>query len=359
MITLRGKYTTADIFSDFIEETSKTQIMQMINSPGVTNPVKIMPDFHAGKGSVIGFTMKVGEYVIPSIVGVDLGCGMLTARITHPGLPLEDVDKIIRGAVPLGFSIHNTAKASYTSNELDLASKVGVDKDRLVNSIGTLGGGNHFIELGEDSDGRMFITIHSGSRNFGLQVANYHQARAREYCKDIPGVQKDLEFCPVDEYLNDMEIAQGYATINRDTILELIVDALGVTVEEEINCIHNYISPEDNIIRKGAVSARAGDSIILPFNRRDGIWIMEGVGNPDWNYSAPHGAGRRMSRGQAKREMNQEYVDLDMTNSGVFSSYNPIDEAPDAYKSPEEIRKYIGETANYLYTIKPILNIKG
>jgi tRNA-splicing ligase RtcB len=361
MIEIKGKFTDAIVYSDYIDTESMSQITKMVNSPGITNPVRIMPDFHAGKGSVIGFTMPVGEYIIPSITGVDIGCGMLSANLTGGDFTnLSLINNKIREVVPLGFNIHSKALFNIEQDFLDLTSKIGIDSDRMVKSIGTLGGGNHFIEIGVDEGSQYWVTIHSGSRNFGLQVANFHQKRAVDYCKENGiDVEKGMEFEPVKEYLEDMYVAQRYAQANRDAMLCIILTALNSPIDRVVNCIHNYISPKDNIIRKGAVSAHPGDGIILPFNRKDGIWIMTGKGNPDWNFSAPHGAGRKMSRSQAKRDMTQAYVDEDMLNSGVFSSYNPIDEAPDAYKSPEEIKQYIGETAEYLFSIKPVLNIKG
>jgi len=364
MITIRGKYNEAIVYHNTADESSTSQIMQMMNSPVLTNPVRIMPDFHAGKGSVVGFTMPVGEYVIPNIVGVDIGCGMLSFRVqdSHFDIGLRDpkgVDYLIRKSVPLGFNIRDKSAVTLSKDVEDLAKKIGMDNARLDKSVGTLGGGNHFIEIGVTDRDEYWFTIHTGSRNFGLQVANFHQTKAREFSKDLPDVDKDLEYISSGEYLNDMIIAQGYASLNRKIIMESIETALGLDIQGQLECAHNYISQKDNIIRKGAVSAHEGDDIILPFNRAEGIWIMKGKGNPEWNFSAPHGAGRRMSRGQAKREMTQEYVDEEMKSTGVYSSFNPIDEAPDAYKNPEEIKELIKDTAEFQFAIKPILNIKG
>ena len=358
-VTFKGKYSTADVFADEVDEGCAAQIMGMLNSPAITNPVKIMPDFHVGKGSVIGFTMEVGEYIIPNVVGVDIGCGMLTAGIGSPIYGSSDVDSLVRRAIPLGFNVHKETKLSPTNDAKELANKVGMDLDRLQNSLGTLGGGNHFIEFGRDDRKDLYVTIHSGSRQFGLKVAEFHQNRAIEFCKkEGIKVDKELAFCPASEYLEDMRIAQRYASENRQMMLELILHALDTGVLNQIECVHNYID-DDNIIRKGAVNARLGEPIILPFNRTDGIWIMNGLDNPEWNYSAPHGAGRTMSRSEAKRNLTQEQVDTEMNDSGVFSSHNPVDEAPQAYKKPEDIQKYIGETAKLIFKIKPILNIKG
>lgn len=362
MLQIDGKYTSAVVHHDQIDETSMAQIVAMVNSPAITNPVKIMPDFHAGSGAVIGFTMRAGEVVIPSIVGVDIGCGMLTGGIANPGLSLEVINDRIRAAVPLGFNIHPSAvypKSDDQSMFDELCSLVGMDKARMNNSVGTLGGGNHFIELGESEDGELFITIHSGSRNLGKVTAEYYQKKAVDFSGGRPDVVKGMEYLPTDQYIAGMDIAQRYASLNRHTMLNRIAEALGVDVISTMESVHNYISPKDRIIRKGATSAYVGDKIILPFNRRDGIWILEGKSNPDWNFSAPHGAGRQMSRSQAKKQMTQDYVDLEMAESKVFSTYNPIDEAPDAYKPAADIQKFVVDTADFKFSIKPLLNIKG
>lgn len=353
-----GKYSSAVVYANSVDDASAQQITSMLNNPAITNPVRIMPDFHVGKGSVIGFTMEVGEYVVPNVVGVDIGCGMLSAQIERPNLTVEEMDKAVRRAVPLGFSIHKEPKTSMPLL-LPLAEKVGIDVTRFNNSIGTLGGGNHFIEFGADSSDQMWVTIHSGSRNFGLQVANYHQNLAKQYC-EYHGISvgKGLEFCPPNEYIADMMEAQAYASLNRYTMLDLILKELNIAVLNTIECVHNFIG-SDNIIRKGAVAAYIDDDIILPFNRTEGIWIMKGLGNPDWNHSAPHGAGRVMSRGEAKRALTQEQVDSDMRKSGVYSSSNPVDESPRVYKDPKEIQELVKDTAKFLFNIKPILNIKG
>lgn len=356
MIKLQGKYSVATIMADSGEESAISQIYKMLNNPSITNPVVIMPDFHAGKGSVIGFTMEVGDYVIPNIVGVDIGCGMLSCKVERPNFSLEEIDNRIRKVVPLGFNIHKTPIVKYKNDDLESLS--GIDHNTLECSIGTLGGGNHFIEYGIDSFGEYWITIHSGSRNFGKRLAEYYQKKAVEFCKN-DNIEKDMEFLPTDDYLESMQIAQEYAYLNRQVILQSITNELKIKPLDTISCVHNYINSKDKIIRKGAIKAAEGVRIVIPFNRRDGIWIMSGKGNRDWNFSAPHGAGRTMSRGEAKRSITQDFVDKEMKESGVYSSYNPIDESPDVYKSVDSVTKYIGETAELLFTIKPLLNVKG
>lgn len=362
MIKLKGKYSEATIFADSGEESAISQIQNMLNSPAITNPVAIMPDFHAGKGSVIGFTMKASEYIIPNIVGVDIGCGMLCAKLSHitvdTGIKLSEIDRKVRSVIPVNRNIRDTRLIIASKIELELAKRVDIDPSYMERSIGTLGGGNHFIEFGLDDYNDLWITIHSGSRNLGVRVAQYHQKRAVDYCKGIPEVQTGLEFILTDSYMSDMVLAQEYASWNRMYILYQIQKVLNVDVGRIISSVHNFIDA-DGIIRKGATTAQMGEDIVLPFHRQEGIWIMRGKGNSDWNFSAPHGAGRVMSRGEAKRTLNQEDETEKMKLSGVFSSNDPLDESPSAYKSPEEIRKYLGETAEFDFSIKPILNIKG
>lgn len=360
MFTINGKYTTATVMSDTGDPESIRQITQMVNSPSISNPVVIMPDFHAGKGSVVGFTMKAGEYICPNIVGVDIGCGMLMAEIDEPKFSHEEIDFLVRKAIPTGFNTHQRNVASsnrWTNGQLKLCDTVGMDKGRFQNSIGTLGGGNHFIEFGMYND-KWIVTIHSGSRNFGKVVAEYYQALAVTYSKGKEDVTNGLEYLPFDDYIEGMYLAQKYAGQNRNTMLELLTGALGVSIKSSIESVHNFIG-DDGYIRKGATNADVDSPIILPFNRRDGIWVMIGKGNDGWNNSAPHGAGRVMSRGEAKRKLGASEVKIDLDNAGVFSSYDPLDEAPDAYKTPEEIQRYINETADFLYAVKPIINIKG
>lgn len=365
MFELQGKNSKAIIYGKYPEEENAPeigQIISLLNSPAITNPVRIMPDFHWGKGSCIGFTMKAGDLIVPNIVGVDIGCGMLSFRIetTAPmSDTLEKVDKIIRDAVPVGFNIRNEHVAEVDRLTLELAEKVGIDKGRLLNSIGTLGGGNHFIELGVDDRNRYWFTIHTGSRNFGLKVAEFYQRRAREFSISYKNIEKDLEFMPTDEYMEGMILAQRYAQLNRTHIMYAIERAFGLKIQDSINCIHNYINPQDGIIRKGAVAAYSNNTIILPFNRRDGIWIMNGLNNEEWNYSAPHGAGRKMSRTKAKKLLNSELVKEGLAKAGVYSSFDPIDEAPEAYKDSREIMDLSQPTAKLKFSIRPILNIKG
>jgi len=389
-----------------------------------------MPDTHAGKGIVIGFTMPLTTMLSPAYCGVDIGCGMLSAKFnTKKALTkadLKNMDDAIRMNVPMGFKTHDTtvfknipyadvqatadiftkefnvkfgtSHTAPTYNEKWLVKKmkdINMDATKFWHSIGSLGGGNHFIELGvSDLDGGHWMTVHTGSRNFGLKIADYWTNVARgkqagtspEYTKkldaiilntplkkDIPskiaelkneyGLGTNKEFLKDDNligYLYDMIFAQKYAEWNRATIMDRIKDAIGVVkFDETVSCVHNYIDFNDFVIRKGAISSYVGEKMIIPFNMRDGILLCEGKSNADWNNSAPHGAGRLMSRSKAKASVDLE--DFKETMKGVYSTSvckSTLDESPYAYKKSSVIEKAIEPTATILEKIKPILNIK-
>jgi len=409
MIELYGKYTSAKIMTDDLEPECISQIERIINHPVFTNQVVIMPDAHAGKGSVIGFTMPLSDFVIPNVIGVDIGCGMVCASIgndlkEHP----EKADKKIQSVVPMGTSIHKKQVfQDFNYNEInkrlslflkairkrfnidvqpieidkywikDKIRQTGIEPERFFNSVGTLGGGNHFIEIGKSED-EYFLTIHSGSRNFGLKTAEYWQNvaiknmssedetsdRKSKKSKKIPFRDRELACLEGKEmmsYLIDMLFAQYYAHLNRMKMLELITDKLHWQIQGElIESVHNYIDLSDFIIRKGAIKAMEGQKLIIPFNMRDGIMICEGKGNQEWNYSAPHGAGRIMSRSKAKQLIDLEEYRNSM--KGIYSSCinkDTIDESPMVYKNPALIERLIEPTAKVLFKIKPVLNIKA
>lgn len=349
-----------------------------------------MPDTHTGAGCVIGTTMTITDKVCPSLVGVDIGCGMLTARLTNTDIDFEKLDKVIKEKIPSGRNIHD--KEISCKGELKIEDLYApVDKSRAYKSIGTLGGGNHFIEIDIDSEDKYWIVIHSGSRHLGLEVCKYYQNEAynnlinmknakeelinklrrenRE--KDIqseieklpkPTISKDLAYCEgelFDKYIHDMYITQDYANFNRYTMLKLICRYMEFNYDLAFTTIHNYID-QDLILRKGAVSAKEDESLIIPMNMRDGSLLCIGKGNPDWNYSAPHGAGRIMSRGQAKENISmEEYIE---SMNGIYTtsvSPSTIDESPMVYKPMDEIIKNIKDTVDVLDIIKPVYNFKA
>ncbi|GAB4278966.1 MAG: RNA-splicing ligase RtcB [Marinilabiliales bacterium] len=398
MKKLSGKYTSAKIMTELVDRESIAQIELLINNPAFINPVCIMPDVHKGIGSVIGFTMKLPDKVVPNVIGVDIGCGILTVCIgENLRKSLSEIDKIIKQVVPLGFKQHQkkivtkidfsdankSLKTFYGKfnkvfdtrykpeayNEKWLSTKVseiGVDLKTFYNSIGTLGGGNHFIEIGQSiNNNNYYVTIHSGSRHFGLKIANYWQKIANDYVRNnaIKGVSKELSYLQDLEmmgYLTDMVFAQYYAKLNRETILKLILEKLNFIPGQKIESVHNYIDPDDMFIRKGAIRSYINELMVIPLNMRDGILICEGKSNPEWNYSAPHGAGRLLSRRQAFKKVNlQDFIDSMKNVYSTSINKKTIDESPFAYKPRELIEKSLLPTCNIIDKILPVINIKA
>lgn len=392
MIELRGKHNNAKVFTDNIDQNAIAQIIAMLNQPYMDDSrIRIMPDVHAGVGCVIGTTMTIKDKVCPNLVGVDIGCGMETVRLREKEIDLEKLDKFINAEIPSGFDIrtipHDFSKRIDLSKLYIAARKVSVDAPYC--SIGSLGGGNHFIEVDRDDEGNLYIVVHSGSRQLGGQIAGYYQragARALEReAKDeavermkIAGqyagiekmlkstnfnVPKDLAYVTgplMEQYLNDMEIAQKFAELNRQAIIYDIVNAMNLHIEDQFTTIHNYIDLQHNILRKGAVSAQCGEKILVPMNMRDGSLICSGLGNEDWNCSAPHGAGRVMSRGEAKERLNLEEFEEQMR--GIYTTSvgrSTLDESPMVYKPMEDILQNIQPTVSVEKIIHPIYNFKA
>lgn len=392
------------IFTKNIEDKAKEQIDLLLEQEAFKDcKVRIMPDVHAGAGCVIGFTGNLGDKVIPNIVGVDIGCGMLCVELGNIELDLEKLDRVIRKRIPSGFEVHD-APLQYFDELQDLRCyKELKDTKRLERSIGTLGGGNHFIEIDVDEDNNKYLIIHTGSRNLGKQVAEIYQNKAIEYCsykkelaeekmatilylknehreneiqsalieinKKYEGktkLPKDLcylEGTLKEDYLHDMKMCQEFAKSNRWWIKTEILAGYFYDISVENNSfetIHNYISFEDNIVRKGAISAKKGERVLIPMNMRDGCIIGIGKGNDDWNQSAPHGAGRIMSRMQAKETLNVDDYKESMKDIYTTSvNEETIDEAPMVYKPMQEIIDCIGDTVEIEKIIKPIYNFKA
>ena len=372
MIELQGKYNTAKVFTDNIEQEAISQIINLLNQEFVQgSQIRIMPDTHAGTGCTIGTTMTITDKVVPNLVGLDIGCGMETVILRDTHVELQQLDKVIHEHIPAGFSIRRKPHMfmeEVNLNELRCSNQVNLNRAEL--SLGTLGGGNHFIELDKDDDGRLWLVVHSGSRNLGKQVAEYYQkAAAKNLEKKRIKVDKNLAFAGgqmFDDYIHDMAITQHYAELNRKAIVREIVKQMKFKVEDSFTTIHNYIetSPsqglDTRILRKGAISAKAGERVLIPINMRDGSLICIGRGNPDWNYSAPHGAGRRMSRSAAKGSITLSQFKESM--EGIYSSTlnkSTIDEAPFAYKPMDEITANIADTAEIIQIIKPLYNFKA
>lgn len=419
------------IFTDDIERKALDQINELLNQDVFKDSkIRIMPDVHAGAGCVIGFTGNLGNKVIPNVVGVDIGCGILCVELGNIDLDLKKLDNIIRQYVPSGMNVHEEKRYKFLELEQLYCFKQLKNKDNwLEKSIGTLGGGNHFIEVDEDDAKNKYLIIHSGSRNLGKQVAEIYQEKAIEYCsydKELKeekrqiieeykkqGREKEIQtklieinkkyegktklpkdLCYLEgklreDYLHDMKLCQKFARDNRLCIAkQILCNYFGLPyysgyksvrlkekstsshnwytqdmVEENFyyfETIHNYISFNDNIIRKGAISAKKGERVIIPMNMRDGCIIGIGKGNDDWNQSAPHGAGRIMSRMEAKEKINLD--DFKNSMNGIYTTSiteETIDESPFAYKPMEEILKYIGDTVEIDKIIKPIYNFKA
>lgn len=375
MIELRGEYNTAKVFTDKIDSKAISQITELCNQQFTAgSKIRIMPDTHAGVGCTIGTTMTIKDKIVPNLVGVDIGCGMETVRLKPKGIDLEKLDRVIYSAIPSGFAVRKK-EHSYTSkidfNRLHCRKSINIDRARY--SIGTLGGGNHFIEVGKDHQENLYLVVHSGSRHLGKQVAEYYQQMAYQELINRKGrtskalqslkINKSLAYLQgesFNRYIHDMEIVQLYAFYNRKAIIEEILNRFALTSEEQFTTIHNYLDLEQMILRKGAISAQKGERVLIPINMRDGSLLCTGKGNPDWNYSAPHGAGRLMSRRKAKATVKlKEYQ---KTMAGIYTTSvnrTTIDEAPMVYKPLDEIVKNMQAAVKVELIIKPIYNFKA
>lgn len=372
---IQGKYNTAHIHTDNIDEASLNQIYNMLSNPSFSNTnIAIMPDVHLGKGSVVGFTMTCNNYINPSVIGVDIGCGIVAYNIGNTLIDLELFDNFIHSTIPAGGTVHKTINKRIVKDNKPLESliqKVAPQESmRIMLSIGTLGGGNHFIELDKDEDENIWLVIHSGSRNLGLQVCHFHQKIAKQAIKKEfkgAGAYHGMEYISLEDggeaYLNDMQIAQQYAEANRTAMAQLIIEdffKLKLSDCEVISSTHNYVNFYDNIVRKGAISAHENEKVIIPLNMRDGCLIATGKGNKEWNFSAPHGAGRLHRRSETKEIVSlQEYKE---SMNGIFSTCineKTIDESPMAYKNSEKLIGLIKDTVEISHKIKPIYNFKA
>ena len=384
------------VYAATLEEKAEAQIREMSQSDAYGDClVRIMPDCHAGAGCTIGTVISLRDRIVPNTVGVDIGCGMQVVRLGQADIDLERLDRVVNDEIPSGFNIHE--KPVDTVPFIDrLHSREVIDADVAQRSIGSLGGGNHFIEVDEGSDGEKYLVIHSGSRNLGKRVCEYWQKRAEDYChrlgydeqaiiarlkaegrqreilaaireakEQAPKIDKELAFIEgedAEKYLYDMQLCQMYANTNRYTMSRIICDAMGWMHMNIANftTIHNYIDVRHRILRKGAVGALNGERLIIPMNMRDGSLLCEGRGNIDWLYSAPHGAGRLMSRKQAQQTVSLDEFRRSM--EGIYSTSvcaETIDESPMAYKPMQEIIDSIKETVRIVDIIKPIYNFKA
>ena len=393
MIELKGKYNTAKVYTDNVDNETISQVIELLNQEYIANSnIRIMPDCHAGAGCVIGTTMTIKDKVCPNLVGVDIGCSVSAFRIIEKDVDLEKLDKVINAYIPAGFNVHENPIAKSDADKI-LAP---VNVELAMRSLGTLGGGNHFLELSKDDVGNYWLIVHTGSRHLGLEVAKYYQERAQKKLnkedtkeeiekivaelktqgrhREIDDVVKEIrkkaskipkDLCYVsgedfDNYIHDMRLTQQHAQVNHKTIAAIIVDKMGWHIEETVVTMHNYIDTENNILRKGSVSAQNGEKLVIPMNMRDGTLLCVGKGNPDWNYSAPHGAGRILSRSKAKEVVGMEEFKESM--EGIYSTSvveSTIDEAPMVYKPIEEIMENIKDTVDVIAILKPVYNFKA
>ncbi len=398
MIEVSGKYNSAKIFTDVVDQASIAQVILLCSQEFAQGSrIRMMPDIHAGAGCTVGTTMTIRDKVVPNLVGVDIGCGMETVRLRERHLELQQLDKYIRQRIPSGFSIRD--KAHRYMEKVDLSALrcyKSVDPLRAEKSLGTLGGGNHFIEVDRDEDGDLYLVIHSGSRHLGLEVANFYQNEAyqrlngssradaealvaqlkaegrdkeiQKALKALKGtkrtsVPKPLAYAQgelFDDYIHDMAIVQQFAALSRQAMVDELLRGLKLHAQDSFTTIHNYIDMEAMVLRKGAVSAKEGERLLIPINMRDGSLICVGKGNPDWNCSAPHGAGRLMSRADAKHSFTVSQFKKEM--DGIYTTSvgkSTLDECPMAYKTMSDIVDNIGETARIEKIIRPVYNFKA
>lgn len=367
MIRIKGQFNEAIVYNDEVEQGAIEQIRELCNQPFTKGSrIRVMPDVHAGAGSTIGTTMTISDKVVPNLVGVDIGCGMEVVQLAEKRVDFAQLDDLIRAKVPAGRQVRSGLHPYAALVQVrKLRCAKHVDVDRAEHSIGTLGGGNHFIEVDKGTDGKLYLVIHSGSRQLGLQVAGHYQEAA---WRALPAgaratTPKALAYVTgelMQDYLHDMQITQRYAVVNRQAIAADLLEAMDLTEADRFTTIHNYIDLETCILRKGAVSAEAGERFLVPMNMRDGSLICVGKGNVEWNCSAPHGAGRLMSRTEARRRLNLD--DFKTTMKGIYTtsvSKHTLDESPFAYKKIDSILSYIGDTAEVVETIKPVYNFKA
>ena len=400
MEEIRGKFNTAISFAKVIEDTAREQIRRMCNYEFTKDSkIRIMPDVHAGKGCTIGTTMTVTDKAVPNIVGVDIGCGMYTVKLADKTIDFERVDEAAH-YIPSRRNVWDFRQEKFDLTELNCYRSLKETR-RIEKSLGTLGGGNHFIEIDKAADGTFYLVIHTGSRNLGKQVAEIYQRLAIDLAKgkdkffaqkeeiiavykslgrksEIQSKLKDLEkeyrgrqaSMPEDlcfvygkffhRYLHDMELCQTFARKNRELIAKILLGKAGITGGEAFHTVHNYIDVSELIIRKGAIAAHKDEKVLIPINMRDGSVLAVGKGNAEWNFSAPHGAGRIMSRSEAKDRLNMD--DYKNSMAGVYTtsiSEGTLDESPQAYKSLDDILDVIGDTVEIVEVMKPVYNFKA
>lgn len=360
-----GTYTSAAIYSDTAEDYAKAQAKMICDQPAAENSkIRLMPDIHPGHIGPVGLTMTIADKVMPGLIGTDIGCGVSYIKIKKTNIEYQKLDKVIAEMIPAGSSIRTEPhRLSDDFDFSDLVCRKHINAKKALLSLGTLGSGNHFIEVDVDTEGNQYLVVHSGSRHLGKEIAEYYlkrgQAELKEKGLDIPYEMTFLERQLMGDYLKDVITVQGYAMLNREIILREIAKAMKWKIVSYGECIHNYID-ENKILRKGAVAAYEDDEVIIPINMKDGIILGKGKGNPEWNYSAPHGSGRILSRSDVKNhhtvsEFKKEMKDIHCSTVGA----DTLDEAPFAYRSIDEIRDAIKDAVDIVKVLKPVYNYKA
>ncbi len=365
MKTVKGIYAEAKIFTDDVEEYAEAQVKMICdNEIADGSTIRMMPDIHPGKAAPIGLSMTVTDKVIPQLLGVDIGCGMTCVKLNKSSVEFQKLDRVIRENIPSGFSIrkephHMAGEFPYDG----LHCIRHINRQKAERSLGTLGGGNHFIELDKGKDDSLYLVVHTGSRHLGEEVADYYTKLAgtclKEQGKEIPYYMSYLEGDHKDAYLEDVKLLQQYAEQNRQIIVREILKGMKWKPAEQFSVAHNYLDDE-GILRKGAISARSGEKVVIPANMRDGVILGIGKGNTEWNYSAPHGSGRRFKREDVKNQYTVSEFKKEM--KGIYSSCvgaDTLDEAPFAYRPMEEIAGQIKDTVEITEILKPVYNFKA
>lgn len=374
MITIYGKYTNAIVYTTqndeyALDEYARKQLQMICDHPSSNgSKIRVMPDVHPGKVGTIGLTMTVGNSLLPSLVGVDIGCGMTIAKIKAKNIEYQKLDTVIRENIPSGGKVRkNFHKLCHSIGLNRLLCYKSIDETKAELSVGTLGGGNHFIEIDKDDDGAFYIVIHSGSRHLGMEVTDYYLKKGQTESQMRKSGYAPYEMTCLDgdllkDYLNDLVITQEYARINREAMLDELVRGMKWRIIDSYTCIHNYVdfSGEIPILRKGAIRANSGENVIIPINMRDGIILGTGKGNEDWNCSAPHGSGRIYKRSEVKE--HHTLSEFKKAMEGIYSicvNKNTLDESPFAYRKIEDIIDVIGDTIEINKIIKPVYNFKA
>ncbi len=362
MLTIQNTFCKAVIYADELDSGAEGLLRALCGSPLAEGcRIRIMPDVHAGKGCAVGTTMTLTDKVAPGLVGSDIGCGMSVYKFRAKQMELAKFDKLLHNVIPSGRSIRSNEHRFADDIDIDaLHCARHVQKDKALLSIGTLGGGNHFIEIDKGQDNYYWLIIHSGSRKLGEEVSGFYQKEAFADRKDVPYEFAYATGSLMEDYLHDMEIAQHFASINREAIASDLMKGMKWKEEDSFSCAHNYIDIQNKILRKGAISAQAGERLLIPLNMRDGCLVCTGKGNAEWNFSAPHGAGRQVSRSEAKESFTLSQYKKEM--QGIYSTSvnkDTLDECPMAYKPMEKIISQISPCADIIERIVPIYNFKA